>query len=104
MTTADKTMTITTTNVISINWAGNSGIVGDGEAVTVTFDVVVGVAVGTDVGAAVGADVGAAVGADVGADVGVNVAVMVWVAWTLLKVYDGATATEEPSTVKEAME
>ena len=96
MTTADKTMTITTTNVISINWAGNSGIVGDGEAVTVTFDVVVGVAVGTDVGAAVGADVGA--------DVGVNVAVMVWVAWTLLKVYDGATATEEPSTVKEAME
>jgi hypothetical protein len=36
--------------------------------------------------------------------IGANVAVMVWEAWTLLNVYDDATVTDEPSTVKEAME
>jgi hypothetical protein len=33
MITADKPVIIKTTNVIISNWAGNSGIVGDGEAV-----------------------------------------------------------------------
>jgi hypothetical protein len=31
MITADKIMTIETTNVIPSNWSGNSGTVGDGE-------------------------------------------------------------------------
>ena len=33
MITADKTMIIKATNIIVNSWAGNSGIVGDGEAV-----------------------------------------------------------------------
>jgi hypothetical protein len=33
-----------------------------------------------------------------------KVAVIVWEAWMLLKVYDDATVTGLPSTVKEAME
>ena len=33
MITADKTMIIKTTNIIISNWAGNSGILGEGEAV-----------------------------------------------------------------------
>ena len=36
MATADKTMIIRTANVTTINWAGNSGIVEDGEADAVT--------------------------------------------------------------------
>ena len=87
-------MIIRTANVIAIIWLGNSGIVGDGEAVAVTVGVGVGVAVGVAVGAGVGVGVG----------VSANVAVIVWDAWMLLKVYDDAAVTEEPSTVKEAME
>jgi len=67
MATTDKTMIIRTANVTTINWAGNSGIVGDGEADAVT----VGAAVEAAVEAEVGAEVGAAVGAEVGA-VGVD--------------------------------
>ena len=33
MITANKTMIVKTTNIVISNWAGNSGIVGDGEAV-----------------------------------------------------------------------
>ena len=57
--------------MIPINWAGNSGVVGDGEAVFVGVGVAVGIGVVVEVGDGVGEGVSAGVG--VGVEVGSTV-------------------------------
>ena len=79
MITADKDTIIKTINVITINWSGNSGTIGDEETVAVGEGVAVGLVVAVDFGVevCVGANVGVVwVGAGVGEGARATVAVL----------------------------
>lgn len=92
--------------VVAVGVGVVDGVVVGGVVVRAGAGGDVAVGVGDGVGAGVGVAVGEGdgVGVGVGVGVGANVAEMVCDASTLLKVYDDATVTGEPSTVKDAME